>query len=59
VEKYKIYASKINETKVDTFRYLNFDRLGEYVEKGDTADMGAEYKTVLDKEIERLRAQRV
>lgn len=58
VEKYQEYAAKINESKEDTFRYLNFDRLGEYVEKGKTADMGAEYKTVLDKEIERLRAQK-
>jgi aconitate hydratase 2/2-methylisocitrate dehydratase len=59
VEKYQEYAAKINESKVDTFRYLNFDRLGEYVEGGKTAEMGAEYKTVLDKEIERLRAQKV
>jgi Aconitase family (aconitate hydratase) len=42
VEEYQKYASKINETKDDTFRYLNFDKLSEYVTKGNTAEMGAE-----------------
>lgn len=56
--KYQEYAATIAKTKVDTFRYLNFDRLGEYVEKGKTAELGSEYKTILDKELERLRAQK-
>ena len=42
VDEYQKYASKINETSADTFRYLNFDRLSEYVEKGKTADLGPE-----------------
>lgn len=49
VDEYQKYASKINETSADTFRYLNFDRLSEYVEKGKSADLGPEvpYRTVL------------
>ena len=49
VDEYQKYASKINETSADTFRYLNFDRLSEYVEKGKSADLGPEvpYLTVL------------
>ena len=47
VEEYQKYASKINETAVDTFRYLNFDQLGEYVAKGKTAEMGEEVTTTL------------
>jgi Aconitase family (aconitate hydratase) len=42
VAEYQKYAAKINETKNDTFRYLNFDRLSEYVSKGNTAEMGAD-----------------
>ena len=29
------YASKIDATAADTYRYLNFDKMGEYVEKAD------------------------
>lgn len=47
VEEYQKYASKINETAADTFRYLNFDQLGEYVAKGKTAEMGEEVTTSL------------
>ena len=42
VEEYQKYSSVIQKSAADTFRYLNFDRLGEYVEKGATADMGTE-----------------
>ena len=42
VDEYQKYAAKINETSADTFRYLNFDRLSEYVEKGKSADLGPE-----------------
>lgn len=42
VAEYQKYAAKINETKNDTFRYLNFDKLSEYVSKGNTAEMGAD-----------------
>ena len=42
VDEYQKYASKIKETSADTFRYLNFHRLNEYVEKGKSADLGPE-----------------
>jgi aconitate hydratase 2/2-methylisocitrate dehydratase len=57
VEGYHKYAAKIAETAKDTFRYMNFDRLGEYAEKSKAADMGADYKGALAKEIERLKKQ--
>ena len=57
VAEYAKYAAKISATAKDTFRYLNFDQLGEYVAKGNTAEMGAEYKSALAKEVERLKKQ--
>ena len=43
-EEYQKYAAKLEATSADTFRYLNFDRLEEYVQKGSTADMGSEVR---------------
>lgn len=56
VEGYLQYADKINATAKDTFRYLNFDKMKEYVEKGETADLGSEYKTEYEKELHRLKS---
>ena len=33
---YMEYASKIDATAADTYRYLNFDKMDEYVKKADT-----------------------
>lgn len=44
VQEYLKYADKIQTTSADTYRYLNFDQLSEYVEKGKNADLGADYK---------------
>ncbi|MGF1842935.1 bifunctional aconitate hydratase 2/2-methylisocitrate dehydratase [Vibrio clamense] len=35
-EEYLEYAEKINETAADTYRYLNFHKMGQYTEKADT-----------------------
>ena len=54
-QEYQNYSAKIQETAADTFRYMNFDRLGDYVKVGETADLGSEYKSNLDKEVEKLK----
>ena len=54
VPEYLKYAEKISATAKDTFRYLNFDRLKDYVETASKADLGTDYKGVLDKETDRL-----
>lgn len=40
VEQYMKYASKIQETAKDTFRYLNFDQLSEYSQIAAKVDLG-------------------
>ncbi|WKY57594.1 bifunctional aconitate hydratase 2/2-methylisocitrate dehydratase [Vibrio sp. SNU_ST1] len=35
-EEYLAYADKINATAADTYRYLNFHKMGQYTDKADT-----------------------
>ncbi|MCB5359607.1 bifunctional aconitate hydratase 2/2-methylisocitrate dehydratase [Vibrio lentus] len=35
-EEYLAYAEKINATAADTYRYLNFHKMGQYTDKADT-----------------------
>lgn len=56
VDEYLKYSDKIQSTAADTYRYLNFDRLPDYVSKGKKADLGDEYSTALQKEIDRLKS---
>ena len=35
---------------------LNFDKIPEFVEKGNKADLGAEYKIAVQKELEKNKA---
>jgi aconitate hydratase 2/2-methylisocitrate dehydratase len=58
VEQYNKYAAKINATAKDTFRYMNFDRLKEYTDMGDKVDLGKDYKSNVQKEVERLKARK-
>jgi len=58
VEQYMKYADKIQTTAKDTFRYLNFDKMTDYIDAGKTADLGPEYKTNLQKEVEKLKASK-
>ena len=57
VAEYAKYATKISASAKDTFRYLNFDQLDEYVKAGAAADLGSDYKGALAKEVERLVKQ--
>ena len=52
---YLKYADEISATAKDTFRYLNFDKMPDYVNESKSASMGNEYKSALDKEVERLK----
>jgi aconitate hydratase 2/2-methylisocitrate dehydratase len=36
------YASKIDATAADTYRYLNFDKMEEYTSKADTVILQVE-----------------
>lgn len=54
VAEYQKYAGVLQATASDTFRYLNFDRLPDYVEAGKKADLGADFKSNLQKELEKL-----
>lgn len=56
-QEYLKYAHQIDETKEDTFRYLNFHQLDEYVKESETADLGSEYGSEYEKEVQRLKNQ--
>lgn len=56
VQEYLKYADQIHATAKDTFRYLNFDQLKEYTDKTKGVDLGKEYQSNLDKEVEKLKA---
>ncbi|MDK8009041.1 hypothetical protein QP668_29945, partial [Escherichia coli] len=34
-EEYQTYVAQVDKTAADTYRYLNFDQLGQYTEKAD------------------------
>jgi aconitate hydratase 2 / 2-methylisocitrate dehydratase len=53
---YLTYAQKLDATAKDTFRYLNFDKMDNYVERSSHADMGADYSSALEKETARLKS---
>ncbi len=57
VAEYLKYSDRIQATAKDTFRYLNFDRLPDFVAKANKADLGAEYPGLLAKEVQRLKTQ--
>ena len=56
VDRYMQYSSQIEATSKDTFRYLNFNRMEEYVQKGDSADLGEDYQSNFEKEMLRLKS---
>lgn len=58
VEKYLSYSDRIQATAKDTYSYLNFDRMDEYVASSKTVELGSEYQTALEKEVARLQANK-
>jgi aconitate hydratase 2/2-methylisocitrate dehydratase len=49
VEEYMKYMDQVNATAADTYRYLNFDELPEFVERADTVEISAEMKEAAQK----------
>jgi aconitate hydratase 2/2-methylisocitrate dehydratase len=54
-EEYQGYAADLDATAADTFRYLNFDQLPEYVAQAETVKVSEEYWPALQKEVEKLK----
>jgi aconitate hydratase 2/2-methylisocitrate dehydratase len=52
---YMKYADQITSTASDTFRYMNFDQLPDYVAKSTEADLGTDYGATVEKEVQRLK----
>merc|ERR1711935_270747 len=44
VEKYMEYMEQVNATADDTYRYLNFDELPEFIDRADTVEISSEMK---------------
>lgn len=57
VEKYLSYAAQIQASAKDTFRYMNFNQMSDYVEASKNAKLGTEYQSIVDKEAARLSTQ--
>ena len=43
LEVYQQYMEKVNATAADTYRYLNFNELPEFVERADSVEMSDEF----------------
>jgi aconitate hydratase 2/2-methylisocitrate dehydratase len=56
-DEYREIMQDIDTTAADTYRYLNFDQLEDYVEKADKVEKSDEYYPSLQKELERLQTQ--
>merc|ERR1719203_1868444 len=46
VEEYKQYMDKVNTTAADTYRYLNFDELPDFVKSADSVEISDEMKAL-------------
>jgi aconitate hydratase 2/2-methylisocitrate dehydratase len=49
VEEYMKYMDQVNATAADTYRYLNFDELPEFVKSADTVEISEEMKEAAKK----------
>ncbi len=58
VGEYLKYAKQIEATAKDTFRYMNFNQMQEYVDASAGADLGKEYTSVVEREAAKLRKQK-
>lgn len=48
-DEYRTYMAGINATADDTYRYLNFDQLPEFVDRGKSVEISEEMKTLAHK----------
>ena len=49
VDEYMSYMSNVNATAADTYRYLNFDELPEFVEASDKVEISDEMREAAKK----------
>lgn len=49
MEEYMKYMDQVNATAADTYRYLNFDQLPEFVQRADSVEISAEMKAAAAK----------
>ena len=49
VEQYMTYMDQVNATAADTYRYLNFDELPDFVKSADTVEISDEMKAAAHK----------
>jgi aconitate hydratase 2/2-methylisocitrate dehydratase len=49
VEQYMKYMDQVNATAADTYRYLNFDQLPDYVKSADSVEISVEMKAAAKK----------
>jgi aconitate hydratase 2 / 2-methylisocitrate dehydratase len=49
VDEYMAYMKEVNATAADTYRYLNFDQLPDYVQKASQVEVSAEMKATAKK----------
>jgi aconitate hydratase 2/2-methylisocitrate dehydratase len=49
VDEYLKYMEKVNATAADTYRYLNFDELPEFVNRANSVEISAEMKEAAKK----------
>lgn len=49
VEEYLKYMDQVNATAADTYRYLNFDQLPDFVKSADSVEISAEMKAAAHK----------
>ena len=54
-QEYMKYADQIASTASDTFRYMNFDQIPDYVAKGTNANLGDDYGATVEQELRRLK----
>ena len=46
VQEYLMYSDKIQSTAQDTFRYLNFDKIPDYVKKVENVTKGVDWMSM-------------
>lgn len=49
VEEYQAYMAQVDSTAADTYRYLNFDQLPEFVQKASSVEISEEMKAAAHK----------
>lgn len=57
VKEYLAYADQLQSTAKDTFRYMNFNEMKDYVDAGKDADLGTDFDGIIERESAKLKGQ--